>query len=179
MRVGFLLALIVLAAACNRREPAPDPAAPVSAPDVSVPASPPPDSPSASASTPPANATAANAAPSPDGEKLFLQNCATCHMANGSGVPFLQPDIRGSAWLSNEDPQPLLSLMLRGSVALGEAAGAYENDMAPFSHLSDAEIAALSTHVRTRFGAPPPTAPVTAAEVATARSRPGMPWAGK
>lgn len=100
-------------------------------------------------------------------------------MANGSGVPFLQPAIRGSAWLSSEDPQPLLSLILRGSVVLGEGAGAYENDMAPFSHLNDAEIAALATHTRERFATPAPPKPVTPREVTTARSRPGMPWAGK
>ena len=172
MRVGFALVLILLAAACHRREPAPaETAAPAltSAEPAAPPAS--PANPATVASSPSGDA--------PDGEKLFLQNCATCHMANGSGVPFLQPDIRGSAWLSNEDPQPLLSLMLRGSVALGEAAGAYENDMSPFSHLSDAEIAAMSTYARTRFDTPPPPNPVTPAEVATARSRPGMPWAGK
>ncbi len=98
-------------------------------------------------------------------------------MADGSGVPFLQPSIRGSAWLSNEDPQPLLSLILRGSVVLGEAASAYENDMAPFSHLSDPDLAALATHVRTRFATPPPANPVTPADVATARQRPGLPVA--
>ena len=96
-------------------------------------------------------------------------------MANGSGVPFLQPDIRRSAWLSAEDPQPLLSLILRGSAVLGEGAQAYENDMAPFAHLSDAEIAALATRARERFAPATPPKPVTPAEVATARSRPGLP----
>lgn len=96
-------------------------------------------------------------------------------MANGSGVPFLQPDIRNSAWISNEDPQLLLSLILRGSAVLGEASQAYENDMPPFTHLSDAEIAALATRVRERFAKPAPSKPVTPAEVATARSRPGLP----
>jgi mono/diheme cytochrome c family protein len=93
-------------------------------------------------------------------------------MANGSGVPFLQPDIRNSAWISNDDPQLLLSLILRGSAVLGEASQAYENDMPPFAHLSDPEIAALATRVRERFAKPAPAKPVTAPEVATARSRP-------
>ena len=109
-----------------------------------------------------------------DGEKLFLQNCATCHMADGSGVPFLQPPIKGSAWISSPDPQRLLALILRGSAVLGEAAQAFENDMAPQGHLTDAEIAALATYTRQRFAAPP-AKPVTPAEVAVARSRPGRP----
>jgi mono/diheme cytochrome c family protein len=109
------------------------------------------------------------------GEDLFTQNCATCHMADGGGVPFLQPSIRDSAWISHPDPQLLLSLILRGSAVLGEAAQAYENDMAPQSHLSDPEIAALATYVRRRFAAAPVADPVTPAQVALARDRPGLP----
>jgi mono/diheme cytochrome c family protein len=111
----------------------------------------------------------------PDGSAIFASTCATCHMADGYGVPNLQPQIVGSAWISADDPQPLLSLILRGSAILGEAAKAYENDMAPQDHLSDAEIAAVASYVRTRFAATPIEKPVTPAEVAIARSRPGLP----
>jgi Cytochrome c, mono- and diheme variants len=111
----------------------------------------------------------AAATPTADGETLFQQHCATCHMANGSGVPYLQPDIRRSAWITAEDPQPLLKLILRGSAAMGEFANSYENDMPPFEHLSDADIAALATRVRERFTTPPPSTPITPADVATAR----------
>ena len=96
-------------------------------------------------------------------------------MADGSGVPFLQPSIKGSAWISAADPQLLLSLILRGSAILGEAAKAYDNDMPPIDALSDAEIAAVATYVRQRFAAAPITEPVTPAQVAVARSRPGLP----
>jgi len=110
-----------------------------------------------------------------DGAAIFSQICATCHMADGYGVPYLQPKIKGSAWISNPDPQPLLSLILRGSAILGEASKAYENDMAPQDHLSDAEIAAVASYVRQRFAASPIAEPVTPAQVALARSRPGLP----
>jgi mono/diheme cytochrome c family protein len=96
-------------------------------------------------------------------------------MADGYGVPYMQPSIRGSAWISNPDPQFLLSLILRGSAILGEGAKAYDNDMAPQDHLSDAEIAAVASYVRLRFAAVPIEKPVTPAEVAIARSRPGLP----
>lgn len=198
MRPTLALFLLLPLAACNRREPTSSETPDKTSAAVTGTAATTPALAKSDNATPATNAAAVNppnaessvtakpttaaatAAPAPDGEQLFLKNCATCHMANGSGVPFLQPAIRGSAWLSNDDPQPLLSLILRGSVALGEtAAGAYENDMAPFSHLSDAEIAALATHARNRFATPPPAKPVTVGDVATARSRPGMPWAGK
>jgi len=96
-------------------------------------------------------------------------------MADGSGVPYMQPAIKGSAWISNPDPQLLLSLILRGSAILGEAAKAYDNDMAPQDHLSDAEVAAVATYVRQRFAAAPIAEPVTPAQVAIARARPGLP----
>lgn len=138
MKAAAAIALLVLAAACSRHEPAP-------------------------------------AVPAPDGLAVYTQNCATCHMADGGGVPYLQPSIKGSAWISNPDPQLLLSLILRGSAVLGEGAKAYENDMAPQDHLNDAEIASLATYVRSRFAAVPIAKPVTPAEVALARGRPGLP----
>jgi mono/diheme cytochrome c family protein len=109
------------------------------------------------------------------GEDIFNSTCATCHMTDGGGVPNMQPSIIGSAWISNPDPQLLLSLILRGSAILGEAAQAYSNDMAPQEHLTDTEIAAVSSYVRTRFATPPIEKPVTPAEVAVARARPGLP----
>ena len=96
-------------------------------------------------------------------------------MADGNGVPFLQPPIKGSAWISAADPQPLLSLILRGSPVMGEAAKAFDNDMPPLDRFSDAEIAAVATYVRQRFAAAPIAEPVTPAQVAIARSRPGLP----
>lgn len=160
MRViaGFFLVFVL--AACSKPEPV-APVAPVRT--------------SASPAATPAPGDPVSAGPAPDGAALFAATCATCHMADGSGVPFLQPSIKGSAWISNPDPQPLLSLILRGSAVLGEAAQAYDNDMAPQEHLTDAEIAAIATYVRTRFAATPVEKPVTAEEATLARSRPGLP----
>ncbi len=152
MRSVPALILALLLAACAKQEPRPAVAIqpPVAPPPAPVPAL-------------------------PDGAAIFSQNCATCHMADGGGVPYLQPSIKGSAWISNPDPQLLLTLILRGSAVLGEAAQAYENDMAPHTFLTDPEIAALATYVRQRFAVPPITEPVTPAQVAVARSRPGLP----
>jgi mono/diheme cytochrome c family protein len=131
--------------------------------------------------TPPAQ-DRASSAPAPEratllkqGEELFQKTCATCHMADGSGVPNLQPQIVGSAWIANPDPQLLLSLILRGSAILGEAAKAYDNDMAPQDHLTDEQVAAVASFVRQHFATPPIEKPVTPAEVAIARKRPGLP----
>jgi mono/diheme cytochrome c family protein len=162
--VAPLLLLLPLAA-CARQDPAAAEASPPATPVTSA----------AAAPSLEVSAHAGAAAPAPDGAALFASTCATCHMADGSGVPFLQPSIKGSAWISNPDPQLLLSLILRGSAVLGEAAKAYDNDMAPQEHLTDAEIAAVATYVRARFAATPVKTPVTPTEAALARARPGLP----
>ena len=168
MRRVPILLLMLLLASCSKQEPPP--------PATNVGGSLPPDKTDPSGHlAPPTPDTANSSAPLLNGEALFASNCATCHMADGGGVPYLQPSIQGSAWLSNPDPQLLLTLILRGSGVLGEAAQAYENDMAPHTFLTDAEIAALATYARRRFAVPPVTAPVTPAQVAIARSRPGLP----
>ena len=168
MKPAALIAAVLLLAACTKEQPAP----PVA---TTAPAAPAPAAPAPKPAAPPAVAAVPAADVLKQGEDIFNNTCATCHMADGYGVPNLQPAIVGSAWISNPDPQLLLTLILRGSAVLGEAAKAYENDMAPQDHLSDAEVAAVATYVRGRFGAPPVTKPVTPAEVAIARSRPGLP----
>ncbi len=165
--------LILTLAACSKREPSPvDPASP--AKDVGGSLPPDKNDPSGH-KVPPTPDPAVLAALLKQGEDLFLNTCATCHMTDGGGVPNMQPSIIGSAWISNRDPQLLLSLILRGSAILGEAAQAYSNDMAPQEHLTDAEVAAVASYVRLRFAATPITEPVTPAQVALARNRPGLP----
>ena len=96
-------------------------------------------------------------------------------MADGGGVPNMQPGIIGSGWISAQDPQLLLSLILRGATVMGDAANAYDNKMPPLDHLTDSEVAAAATYVRLHFAGTPITVPVTPAEVAVARARQGLP----
>lgn len=180
--------LILALAACSKQEPPPAAKA-ADAAKTPAPSSPAVAAPARSSASPaaptfpdraspaptPAPEPAATAAVLKQGEEIFAKTCATCHMADGYGVPNLQPQIVGSAWISNPDPQSLLSLILRGSAILGEAAKAYDNDMAPQDHLTDPEVAAVASYVRQRFATPPVEKPVAAAEVALARKRPGLP----
>ncbi|HVT72224.1 MAG TPA: cytochrome c [Lacunisphaera sp.] len=172
---------VLLLAACSKAEP---PAAAAASPAAAAekPAAPAPKSaPAPTPAAPPARAGAA--APTKvdmdallkQGAKVYADTCATCHMADGNGVPFMQPGINKSAWISNPDPQYLLSLILRGAEVVGAAADAYDNKMAPQDALSDEQVAAVATYVRHRFAAEPITKPVTPAEVAVARARPGLP----
>jgi len=193
---------VLLLAACSKSEPppvvavaaAPTPPAKSGAAVAAAPGTERPAAPAAAPVQTPAPApaprlpeaapakTAASDAPKVDlaallkqGEKIYADTCATCHMADGNGVPFMQPGIDKSAWISNPDPQYLLSLILRGAEVVGAAADAYDNKMAPQDALSDEQVAAVATYVRHRFAAEPIAKPVTPAEVAIARARPGLP----
>jgi mono/diheme cytochrome c family protein len=119
-------------------------------------------------SRPAGEVTAASVrAPAADGAALFRMHCVVCHMADGSGVPNLQPPLTGSAYATG-DPLPLLQLLLGGSEWLAERAGPWANAMPPYPFFNDEELAAVATYTRATFGdasAPP----VTAAEAAAAR----------
>ena len=47
------------------------------------------------------------------GGKIYRQVCAACHMANGSGVPNMQPALAGSAVVAGDSPR-LIKVLLRG-----------------------------------------------------------------
>jgi len=125
---------------------------------------------SASAGAAPAAARAATLAGSPRGAQLYKQACAVCHMADGSGVPDLQPALDRSAVVSG-DPATLVRVLLRGpAAALPAGRRRYANPMPVFSTLSDDELAELLTYVRRQFGGG--AARVTARAVAVQRGKP-------
>jgi mono/diheme cytochrome c family protein len=106
--------------------------------------------------TTPAATTAASTktteSASKDGAKIYAQNCATCHMADGGGVPNLQPSLIGSAVVSG-DPQQLIRVLLRGPAnVLPADREPYSNTMPSFAQLSDTEIAAVLSHIRKQYG---------------------------
>jgi mono/diheme cytochrome c family protein len=69
-------------------------------------------------------------------------------MADGSGVPGLQPALIGSPLIA-ADPAVLIRIMLEGSAMLQRPA--YGNEMPGFDRLADDELAALATYVRATF----------------------------
>ncbi len=104
------------------------------------------------------------------GAALYAETCATCHMADGSGVPDMQPPIRDSPILRG-DPQTLIRLILEGPEAvLPKDRPAAQNQMPAFPDFTDAELAALVNHLRHMFGGEVGSGPpVTRSDVAAAR----------
>jgi glucose/arabinose dehydrogenase/mono/diheme cytochrome c family protein len=112
--------------------------------------------------TPPPTASAApkenasSAAPESDalaaGAKVYMENCASCHQVDGSGVPNMQPALKGDAVVAG-DPGQLIQVVLQGPAAVLPANRPhYANAMPPFARLSDEDLAALLTYLRQHEG---------------------------
>ncbi len=138
------------------------------------------DSAAAPAAAPAAAAAATPAAPAAgaalDGKAEYLV-CQTCHQENGEGLPNLYPPLAGSEWINGEPEVPIAIILhgLQGEITVkGQK---FNNVMAPWASLSDAQIAAILTHERSSWGNT--SSAVTAEQVAAVRaataSRTG-PW---
>ena len=103
--------------------------------------------------------TAAALAPAPAaasgavaaGDQIYASLCVACHQANGQGLPGVFPPLADSEWVkaAPELSIKILLLGLGGSITVrGQT---YNGQMPPFKQLSDAEIAAVLTHVRTSW----------------------------
>jgi mono/diheme cytochrome c family protein len=94
------------------------------------------------------------------GETTFQENCSACHQKTGLGVKGAFPALAGDKFVMGPIP-PLAATVLNG-----------RGGMPTFkSELSDAQIAAALTYVRSSWGNK--AKPVTPAEVAAARKATG------
>ena len=105
------------------------------------------------------------------GQKLYGRHCLTCHQADGYGVPNMQPAIVGGTWVGG-DPRALAMFVMTGGF---DSAARKESDngnvMPAFAQLSDDELAAILTFIRSKFGKG--ASAVSAADVA--KTREGLP----
>jgi mono/diheme cytochrome c family protein len=103
-----------------------------------------------------------------NGKKLYEQYCLTCHQADGSGVPKLNPPLIKTSYVTG-DKKKLIQWVLRGSVENIPIDGkTYSNNMPSQATLKDEEIADILTYVRSSFGNR--ASPVTAADVKNVRA---------
>ena len=132
---------------------------------------------------PVASAATAPSAPQPaaaDGAQLYASRCASCHQSTGAGLAGVFPPLAGSEWVDG-DAGTLAGILLLGINGTISVKGVtYNGLMPPFGHqLSDAEIAAVASHVRASFGNK--AAAVTVDVVKAERDRLGgrsTPWSG-
>jgi mono/diheme cytochrome c family protein len=101
------------------------------------------------------------------GQLLYNKHCLSCHQADGGGVPNMQPAIAGGTWVKGDARALALFVMSGGFDSASRKDSEVGNVMPPFRQLSDADLAAILTFIRAKFG--DGGSPVSAADVAEAR----------
>lgn len=100
------------------------------------------------------------------GKLVFEKYCLTCHQADGSGVPNLNPPLIKTSFVLG-DKKKLAAIVINGMSNVEVEDEKYSNTMPSFYFLDDDEIANVLTYVRNSFtnkaGA------ITEAEVKAAR----------
>jgi mono/diheme cytochrome c family protein len=140
-------------------------------------------SPAPGATAAPSSGLAATSVAAPvtaDGAQIFASRCASCHQATGAGLPGVFPPLAGSEWV-NGDAKTVARILLLGiNGKIGVAGSTFDGTMPAFgTTLSDAEIAAVASHVRASFGNKAPA--LSADLVKVERTRLGSrttPWTG-
>lgn len=90
------------------------------------------------------------------GKRLYTQNCVVCHQSTGLGVAGQFPPLVGSEWVNSDSKHGdnhLVMLMLNGLQGPMQVMGAsYNNAMPQWKQLSDDQIAAILTYIRSDWG---------------------------
>ncbi len=85
------------------------------------------------------------------GQAVYEQYCLACHQANGSGVPNLNPPLRGTDWVLG-DKTRLINVLLKGLQGQEIEGEVYDNAMPAHDFLDDTKIADVLTYIRSNFG---------------------------
>lgn len=86
------------------------------------------------------------------GKKIYESYCLTCHQADGTGVPNMNPPLAKTDWVTG-NKQRLINVVPKGLDEEIEIEGEYfSNPMPSHAHLKDQEIADVLTYIRNSFG---------------------------
>ena len=100
----------------------------------------------------PAANTPAPAASIKAGELVYKQYCLQCHMADGAGIPNMNPPLVKTSYVKGDKIKLIKAVLLGFSQPVDIDGQSYSNNMAPHGFLKDQEIADVLTYVRNSFG---------------------------
>jgi mono/diheme cytochrome c family protein len=104
------------------------------------------------------------------GAAIYQDLCSACHRSDGSGVPYLIPDLAHSASVNSRESTSMLHAVIEGAQTAATADEPTGPAMPAFGwQLSDEQIASVTTYIRNswRHAAPP----TSAGEVSKARKK--------
>ena len=105
----------------------------------------------------------------PDGKLLYAMYCVSCHQENGEGEDPMHPPLAGSEWVTG-DRETLIRILVQGQQEEITVKGkSYGHIMPAFGFLSDGQLAAIASYIRTGFGNK--AGAVTAEDLADVRSK--------
>jgi ubiquinol-cytochrome c reductase cytochrome b subunit len=87
------------------------------------------------------------------GQKVFAQNCSSCHGASGQGMPNVAPPLDGNDFVTG-DPKAVIKVVLDGKTGPITVKGQNFNGMMPpwKASLSNKDIADVVTYIRSALG---------------------------
>ncbi len=87
------------------------------------------------------------------GGAIYFDQCSACHVSNGSGVPRFFAPLAGSGKANDPDPTTVIRVILEGARAVPTKAHPTPLSMPAFDwKLTDEQVAAVATYVRTSWG---------------------------
>jgi mono/diheme cytochrome c family protein len=87
------------------------------------------------------------------GAAIYQDLCSACHRRDGSGVPYLIPDLAHCASVSSREPTSLLHVVIQGAQSAATSDEPTAPSMPAFGwQLSDEQIASVATYVRNSWG---------------------------
>ena len=86
-----------------------------------------------------------------DGKQVFATNCVACHQVTGKGLPGVFPPLDGSEWVA-ADERIVANILLHGiSGEITVVNNTYKGAMPSFKQMSDAQLAAVATYIRSEW----------------------------
>jgi mono/diheme cytochrome c family protein len=87
------------------------------------------------------------------GAAIYEDLCSACHRRDGSGVPYLIPDLSHSASVQAREATSMLHVVLEGAQTAATADEPTGPSMPAFGwQLNDAQVAAVTTYLRNSWG---------------------------
>jgi mono/diheme cytochrome c family protein len=87
------------------------------------------------------------------GETVYKTHCASCHAADGRGMPPQYPPLAGNPSIQMQSAVNPIRMVLNGGFPPGTAGNPMPYGMPPFAQtLSDDEVAAVVTYIRAAWG---------------------------